>query len=175
MKKQQSKWIPLYRVEKLLANASYIVRKTNSNYTQCIHRTRLRPMKSQYRVDDLEHVNPRNFEADPALPEEERGPQLFENQVMHHINEDNMQLPIPTPDVQSVSFFSNIQTANFSSESPPMQFHDRTREPTFDQDAFFVHQGSVSCANTQETQESIGRADYVFSNSNFLLSDCRFG
>ena len=92
---------------------------------------RLRPVKPQYQVEDLEHVDPENFEADPTIPEEEREPQLFDNQVRHHINEDNMQLPITTPDVQSVSFNSNIQTANFSSEDPPIQFHDMTHEPTF--------------------------------------------
>ena len=86
-----------------------------------------------------------------------------------------MQLPIRTPDAQSVSFNSNIQTANFSSEDPPIQFHDMTHEPTFDQDAFFV-EGSVPSANTQETPESIDTGDYVFSNnSNFLPSDSRFG
>ena len=175
MNKQQSRWIPLYRVEKLLTIANYIVRKTNTNYTQCIHRMRLRPVKPQCQVEDLEHVDPENFEADPTIPEEEREPQLFDNQVRHHINEDNMQLPITTPDVQSVSFNSNIQTANFSSEDPPIQFHDMTHEPTFDQDAFFV-EGSVPSANTQETPESIDTGDYVFSNnSNFLPSDSRFG
>ena len=106
--------------------------------------------------------------------QKEREPQLFDNQVRHHINEDNMQLPITTPDVQSVSFNSNIQTANFSSEDPPIQFHDMTHEPTFDQDPFFV-EGSVPSANTQETPESIDTGDDVFSNnSNFLPSDSRF-
>ena len=134
-----------------------------TNYTQCIHRMRLRPVKPQYRVEDLEHVDLGNFEADPTIPEEERESQLFDNQVRHHINEDNMQLPITTPDVQSVSFNSNIQTANFSSEDPPIQFHDLTHEPTFDQDAFFV--GSVPSTNTQETPESIDTGDYDFSNN----------
>ena len=60
-------------------------------------------MIPQYRVEDLEHIDPGNFEADPTIPEEEREPQLFDNQVRHHINEDNLQLPITTPDVQSVS------------------------------------------------------------------------
>ena len=72
MNKQQSRWIPLYRVEKVLTNANYIVRKTNTNYTQCIHRMRLRPVKPQYQVEDLEYVDPENFEADPTIPEGER-------------------------------------------------------------------------------------------------------
>ena len=86
-----------------------------------------------------------------------------------------MQLPITTPDVQSVSLNSNTQTANFSSEDPPIQFHDMTHEPTFDQDAFFV-EGSVPSTNTQETPESIDTGDYVFSNNSIILpSDRRFG
>ena len=107
-------------------------------------------MKSQYRVEHLEHVDPGNFEADPTIPEEKE-PQLFENHVRHYINEDNMQLPITTPDVQSVSFNSKNQTANFSSEDPPTQFHDMTQEPTFDQDAVLV-EGSLASANTSNTR-----------------------
>ena len=33
---------------------------------------RLRPVKPQYRVEDLKHVDPGNFEADPIIPEKER-------------------------------------------------------------------------------------------------------
>ena len=97
----------------MLTNANQIVRKTNTNYTQCILRRRLRPVKPQNRVENLKHVDPGKFEADPSLPEKEREPQLIENQVRQHTNEENMQLPKTAPDVQSVSFNSNIQTDNF--------------------------------------------------------------
>ena len=33
-------WIPLYRVEKVLTNSNYIIRKVGTNYTQCVHRIR---------------------------------------------------------------------------------------------------------------------------------------
>ena len=59
-----------------------------------------------------------------ATPEE-REPQLFENQVRHHINEDNMELPTTTAAVQSVSYYSNIQTAIFFKTQ--QQFHDMTQ------------------------------------------------
>ena len=112
---------------------------------------RPRPAKPQRQVDDLEHVDPKHFEAYPCKTEEEREPQLFDNQVRHKINEDNMQLPTTTPGVQSVSFNSNIQTADFFSEDPRRQFYDMTHEPTFEQDAFFV-EGSFASANTQNPQ-----------------------
>ena len=73
---------------------------TNTNYTHCIHRMRLRPVKPQCQVEDLELVDPWNFEPDPTISEEEKEPQLSYSKVRHHINEDNMQLPIRTPDVQ---------------------------------------------------------------------------
>ena len=31
-------WLPLYRVEKALTTSNYIVRKIETNYTQCVHR-----------------------------------------------------------------------------------------------------------------------------------------
>ena len=104
MNKQQSRWIPMYRVEKRLTNANYIVRKINTNYTQCVHRMRLRPIKPQYEIQDLESIDPRNFEADPSIPEEEREPQFFDNQIEKHINQEAMTLPeqCQKPD-QSVS------------------------------------------------------------------------
>ena len=28
-------WLPLYRIEKILTNSNYIIRKVGTNYTQC--------------------------------------------------------------------------------------------------------------------------------------------
>ena len=41
---QVQKWLPLYKVEKALTDSNYIIRKVNTNYTQCVHRIRLKPI-----------------------------------------------------------------------------------------------------------------------------------
>ena len=48
-------WLPLYRIEKILTNSNYIIRKVGTNYTQSVHRIRLRPVTPQGRIDDLTH------------------------------------------------------------------------------------------------------------------------
>ena len=34
-------WLPLYRVEKILANSNYLMRKVGTNCTKCVHRIKL--------------------------------------------------------------------------------------------------------------------------------------
>ena len=66
MGKSFTKWLPLYGVESVLTNSNYIVRKVGTNYTQCVHRNRLRHITPQYTVDDLDNVNQYNFVPDPS-------------------------------------------------------------------------------------------------------------
>ena len=79
VKKSISKWIPLFRVEKILTNSNYIVRKVGTHYTQCVHRIRLRPIEPKYEVKDLEAVDTEKFEADPILDKIASEPELFDN------------------------------------------------------------------------------------------------
>ena len=60
-------WLPLYRIEKILANSNNDIRKVGTNYAQCVHRIRLRPVIPQGRVDDLTVINFDNFQRDPSL------------------------------------------------------------------------------------------------------------
>ena len=60
-------WLPLYRVESVLTNSNYIIRKVGTNFTQCVHRIRLRTVSPQYQVDDLSDINPDDFRRDPHL------------------------------------------------------------------------------------------------------------
>ena len=174
MNKQQSRWIPLYRVEKRLTNANYIVQKINTNCTQCVHRMRLRPIKPQYEIQDLESIDPRNFEADPSIPEEEREPQFFDNQIENHINQEAMTLPRTVPETRSISFNQNVQTASFSAQESPTNHQQIQQETIYDENTFFV-EGSVP-SEARETPETIDVGDYVFSaNSNFPHTDARFG
>ena len=64
--KSITKWLPLYRVENVLTNSNYIVRKVNSNHTQCVNRMRLRPISPKYEIIDLPNVDSKNFVPDPS-------------------------------------------------------------------------------------------------------------
>ena len=45
-------WLPLYLFERILTNSNCILRKFGMNYTQCVHRVRLRPLTPQGRIVD---------------------------------------------------------------------------------------------------------------------------
>ena len=72
-------WRPLYRIEK---NFTYTIRKVGTNYTQCVHRIRLRPVTPQGRVDDLIVINFDNFQRDPSLGHFRSGPTLFDERFL---------------------------------------------------------------------------------------------
>ena len=50
-------WLPPYRIQKILTNSNYIFRKFGTNYTQCVHKIRLRPVTPQGRINDLTVIN----------------------------------------------------------------------------------------------------------------------
>jgi hypothetical protein len=47
-------WLPLYRVEQVVTNSNYVVRKVNTNFCTIVNRMRLSPITPQYTVKDLE-------------------------------------------------------------------------------------------------------------------------
>ena len=69
----------MYRVEKVLTNMNFIVRKTETNFTQCVHRIRLRPIIPQFEVPDLAEIDPANFRPDPVLAKLLAEPALFDH------------------------------------------------------------------------------------------------
>ena len=79
--KNANKWISLFRVEKVLTNMNYIVRKVGTWFTQCVHRIRLRPFSPTYTVEDLPAINPSKFVPDPYLLKEFKEPQAFDEQI----------------------------------------------------------------------------------------------
>ena len=62
--------------------SNYIYRKVGTNYTQWLHRIRLRPIQPQNRVEDLSNINRSNFQPDPSTRHvSERS--LFDNVLLH--------------------------------------------------------------------------------------------
>ena len=51
-------------MEKALADSNYIIRKVNTNYAQCVRRIRSKPLKPSETPEDLEIINPSNFQPD---------------------------------------------------------------------------------------------------------------
>ena len=83
---QVQKWLPLYKVENVLTDSNYIIRKVNTNYTQGVHRIRLKPIKPSETPEDLEVTNPTNFQPDPSR-RQRMEPDLFDKHIPELINE----------------------------------------------------------------------------------------
>ena len=87
-------WIPLYRVEKVLTDSNYIIRKIGTNFTQCVHRIRLRPVKQPPDTEDLEIIDPKQFTPDPSRRDDKREPELFDNYIEVSQNQHPRQHPM---------------------------------------------------------------------------------
>ena len=74
-------WLALYRVEKILTNSNYIIRKVGTNFTQCVHRIRLRPISLLEPPEDATNINPDNFQPDPSLSRYRGEPDIFDDRL----------------------------------------------------------------------------------------------
>ena len=90
--KLANKYLPLYRVEKVLTHSNYLIRKVNTNFTQCVHRIRLKPIKPQFEVTDLTEIDPKNFVLEPGLHESRLEPALSDNMVPQLLTQPELTL-----------------------------------------------------------------------------------
>ena len=86
-------WLPLYRVESVLTNSNYIICKVGTNFTQCVHRIRLRTVSPQYQVDDLSDINPDDFCRDPHLGRFRGEPHLFDEAIPSLLDPPPQEMP----------------------------------------------------------------------------------
>ena len=77
----ECKWTGFYRIEKVLTRSNYLIRRVNTNFTQIVHRVRLKPIKPQYKVEDTEVIDDKIFCEDPLIPDILKEPQLFDSQI----------------------------------------------------------------------------------------------
>ena len=94
---QVQKWLPLYKVEKVLTDSNYIIRKINTNCTQCVHRIRLKPIKPRETPEELEVINPANsfrIQPDPSRRQHIE-PELFDKHIPELINEQEKKTQQP--------------------------------------------------------------------------------
>ena len=71
-------WIPFYRVEKVLTFSNYLIRKTGTTHTHCVHQFRQKQTVPQQTPEDLESINPAEFITDPSLGKFRSEPELFD-------------------------------------------------------------------------------------------------
>ena len=79
--KLECKWTGIYRIEKVLTRSNYLIRRVNTNFTQIVHRVRLKPFKPQYKVEDIEVIDDKKYYEDPLIPDILKEPQLFDSQI----------------------------------------------------------------------------------------------
>ena len=71
-------WLSLYRVEEILTNSIYLIRKVGTPYTQCVHRIRLRPITPNYQVEDIQ-LTMDDFRPDPSLGKYRSEHEMFDD------------------------------------------------------------------------------------------------
>ena len=91
--KSMTVWLPLYRIERLLTNSNYLIRKVGTLFTQCVHR--IRPYTLNVKPSDLDDIDPDKFVPEPLLGKNRLEPQLFDEQIPklleHHFTDDGPQ------------------------------------------------------------------------------------
>ena len=121
-------WVPLYGVEKILTNSKYIIRKARTNYTQCVHRIRLRPVEPQGSVDDLRVIDFQTFQRDPSLDQFRGEPYIFDESVPSLVDtpqpifSTQAEPEVPAPVTVSLNFMSApaiVPAAPVAGPAPP--------------------------------------------------------
>ena len=141
LSKGKLKCLPLYRVEKVLTNSNYIVRKIGTNKTQCLHRMRLRPCQPQFDVEDLPDIIEQNFAPDASLTNENTEPKFFDNVKVQQIFQQRKTASEPGLN-KNIQFSSERSVIAFQPDSLPTGPIETTAEPTFhnatDRETFVV-------------------------------------
>ena len=87
----------------MLTRSNCIIWKIGTNYTQCVHRLRLRPIKPQYELHDIPNLDPNSFTADPSLTPYRSEPALFDKFLPDMLNSERtsteeVEIPVPPDD-----------------------------------------------------------------------------
>ena len=121
--KSMQVWLPLYRVEKVLTNSNYLIRKVGTQFTQCVHRIRLRPYMPLETPIDLENIDPTQFVPDPVLGKFRQEPELFDNEFPklfeHSFIDNSPELPQQPEDAQPVTTTLSVNIPRAIGPAPP--------------------------------------------------------
>ena len=81
-------WEGPYKVVKVLSNSNYIIRKTGTHKTQCVHRMRLRPFIPHDKILDIE-MKESSFYPDPDAADDSK---IFNENIPHTPKQDTQNL-----------------------------------------------------------------------------------
>ena len=90
------KWLALYRIEKVLTDSNYLIRKVGTTFTQTVHRIRIRPITPQYPIDDIADIDPEKFVTDPQLGKYRGEQGYFDKGLPTLLENEKNQVPTPT-------------------------------------------------------------------------------
>ena len=102
-------WLPLYRVEKVLTNSNYIIRKVGTNHTQCVHRIRLRSIQPQHQPEDVDPIDTTQFVVDPSLSKYRSEPGLFDDYLPRLLEDVQPQPNCEIPQAASTTIRLSIR------------------------------------------------------------------
>ena len=81
----------------MLTDSNYLIRKVGPNYAQIVHRIRLRPIKLQYKVKDIDEINSDNFQTDPTLGHYRGEQDFFDKGLPSLLDNDRIATEKETP------------------------------------------------------------------------------
>ena len=85
----------------MLTDSNYLIRKVGTNYFQIVHPIRLRPIKPQNQVKDIDEISSDNLQTDPT-PEHYRHEQdFFDNGLPSLLDIDSIVVEKETPNFDS--------------------------------------------------------------------------
>ena len=134
-----------------LTNSHYIVRKSNTKFTQCVHRIRLRPIKPNYDVQDLKSIDPAEFVQDPTIDETQQEPMLFDEILAKMLDND------PNANIKTHQPKVSIKESNNTTVTIPLLETQSNERPMNEDDEAFTVVG-----HTLPTPTQIGHStDYM--------------
>ena len=104
-----------------MTDSNYLIRKVGTNYTQIVHRIRLRPIKLQYQVKDIDEINSDNFQTDPTLGHYRGEQDLFDHGLPSLLDNDRIAAEKEIPNFDSpvrVSIYLGTTSTSRTNHQP---------------------------------------------------------
>ena len=92
-------WLSRYKIEKVLTKTNYLAKEIGTPYTQCVQRTRLRPITPTCEVEYIS-IARRNFKLDRSLGNDRSEHENFHEALENYLNEDIIEMSdIPASEI----------------------------------------------------------------------------
>ena len=125
-----------------------------THYTHLVHRIRLRPIKPQFVVNDLEEVDPSKFEIDPNIEQHEKEPFSLDAFI-----ETSLEISTES-DKKQVQFDNRPSETIYQAAEPPNSVRTVNNIPSSNDE--FLVEGHVTSEQTYTAQIVIDTSQYNF-------------